>query len=267
MSATNPSTPANENVKSSASIDDASASASTWENIPSKTPSVSEAEAEIDGVETATAKVSLSDAFECTTVDIIENRDSDFILHTDVGERVVHYMVSADVLRITSPVLRKLIERNSDQYPASPDDRDKVCGVCGCRKIKGSLCLEDDDPDALRTVLQIVHCKHRQDLMKLEFPSVTMVAVVCEKYEWQNAILPWLLFWISKYSEKSLKSGYENWLRVAKAFKTEGSAELIEVLSDECGSLSKDPESGRTYVVRGTERVFTDLWPPESLGE
>ncbi|RVD83512.1 uncharacterized protein DFL_007898 [Arthrobotrys flagrans] len=272
MSATDSSSSAN--AENNANFDHAGSSARTLEAIPSRTPSVSEADVEVNTVGEAAANLSILEAgcegieHERISIQVVTKWESDFVLYAHSNERTVDYAVTRDVLRVTSPVLRQLIEQNSEQYPTHSDENGGCCDICGRRKGHSTLHLEEDDLEAFLSLLEIVHSRASHHLLDPDFDLVTRIAVACEKYGWQKAILPWKQIWIKKYLKHILEPGYEDWLRVAKIFEIEEKTTgLVDLLCEECSCLVRDAESGRNFVKRKGKPVFTDLWPQEILGE
>ncbi|KAK6519247.1 hypothetical protein TWF281_003083 [Arthrobotrys megalospora] len=278
MLATNPSSSATS--ESTATADQASSSSGVWEAVPSRTPSVSEAE--VDTVTEAAEELSLSNAdheervCKHTIFEVIAESESDFVLYTWSEGQTFDFAVSREVLRITSPVFRELIDRTIEKDAASADGGDDSdqhsdqgsCEYCRGKKNENSLYLQGDDRDALLGLLQIIHCRPNSDLLDASFDLVKRVAVVCEKYQWQEAILPWKKIWIEKYLKHILEPGYEDWLRVAKVFRIEEeTTKLIEIMGNECSNLVQSRRSGRNYVSRNGEGICTDLWPQEVLDQ
>ncbi|KAK6358772.1 hypothetical protein TWF730_008091 [Orbilia blumenaviensis] len=170
--------------------------------------------------------------------------------------QTVVFEVSEDVIWVSSPVMREMLQLGAGQRnePAHP-----------YHKRFTEIHLKDSDPDALRNLLQIVHCKADPALVDASFDLVKRIARSSEKYQWQRAILPWKKIWADKYLERALEPGYEDWILIARVFGIEEEAsKLLSILADECSSLFEDDKSKKKYFMRSGKQVYTENWPREA---
>ncbi|KAK6352085.1 hypothetical protein TWF730_008916 [Orbilia blumenaviensis] len=241
------------------------------------TPSTSENEVQIEYMLDITPEMSKIDieSKDIEWINIVTPPESNFILFIHLKKRTVAYRVMRDTVSCTSPLLRNRINWNRDRYKTSPNTIDGSCDGCGNANGGSHLHLYDDDndPDAVRNLLQIIHCKPDLALLNPGFDLVKRIAIVCEKYQFEESILPWRHIWTEKFLQHILDPGYEDWLRIIKIFGIEEktaklkTAELVRVLGEQCSALMTDIKSGRVFMVRRGERVFTGLWPGKAVSE
>lgn len=108
------------------------------------------------------------------------------------------FLVSSKVLKLASPVFHVRLrdyERGGDITPSTNDFED----VSPIREI----CLPDDNPDTMRTILQVVHFKTNQLPEDTGYDNYTdtvfNLAVLCDKYDMIGALRMMFNPWLENY--------------------------------------------------------------------
>lgn len=79
----------------------------------------------------------------------------------------------------------------------------------------------DDDGDALLMHLQIAHLKFKTIPTTLPFKEMLQVAILCDMYNCNDLVQPWILGWLSNEGFESRKHGQEGWIFIAWVFGRE----------------------------------------------
>ncbi|KAA8910703.1 hypothetical protein FN846DRAFT_516885 [Sphaerosporella brunnea] len=124
------------------------------------------------------------------------------------------FLVSSQVLCMTSKVFQKMCGRNSPFKEAAAVRRSNTLGG------SAAVVWLEDDVHALEFILAVLH--HRHDLVPaiLPFSTLVNVAGVCDKYEFHSVLSPMM----DKYLEDPYKTshtacgGHEDWLFVSYVF-------------------------------------------------
>ncbi|KAF3265415.1 hypothetical protein TWF192_000065 [Orbilia oligospora] len=163
------------------------------------------------------------------------------ILNNDKPQgRLSKYLVSKDVLSVSSPVLRSLIKPSTRNQTAQAQEQ-------GCENVNAPptaimrtdniLQLEHDEYSLYR-ILKIIHFHSTVDrLHNLSFKAWKDLTVLAETYQWTRALQPWKSIWIANHRASFLLPGYEDWLYLSKVYGRESDYEvdvLITTLSLHC---------------------------------
>jgi hypothetical protein len=149
----------------------------------------------------------------------------DLILKTSQrGGRTVGYLVSSQVLCMTSKVFLKMLGRDSLFKEAMDVRRANVLGF------QPAVVTVDDDDKALEFILQFIH--HRHDMLPaaLVFPELVRIAEICDKYELQLALKPTVDKFLEPHKKNLTGSLYRDWLLVSHVF---GYADIFSKISKE----------------------------------
>jgi predicted Ser/Thr protein kinase len=138
-------------------------------------------------------------------------QSGDLILETTKGDGSVGYVVSSQVLCMTSKVFLKMMGRDSLFKEAIDVRRANVLGF------HPAVVTVDDDHQALEFILNVLH--HRHDMLPkvLSFPELVRIAEICDKYELQLALKPTLDRFLEPY-KTNLTGGYRDWLLISYVF-------------------------------------------------
>jgi hypothetical protein len=138
-------------------------------------------------------------------------QSGDLILETTKGDGSVGYVVSSQVLCMTSKVFLKMMGRDSLFKEAIDVRRANVLGF------HPAVVTVDDDHQTLEFILNVLH--HRHDMLPkvLAFPELVRIAEICDKYELQLALKPTLDRFLEPY-KTNLTGGYRDWLLVSYVF-------------------------------------------------
>ncbi|KAF3312404.1 hypothetical protein TWF173_007205 [Orbilia oligospora] len=189
------------------------------------------------------------------------------ILNNDKRQgRLSKYLVSKDVLSVSSPVLRSLIKpstRNQTAQAQNQSCENINAPLTAIMRTDNILQLEHDT-HSLYKILSIIHfCSAVDKLHKLDFKDWKNLTILAETYQWTQALQPWKSIWITKHSASFLLSGYEDWLYLSKVYGSDSQVNtLITTLSLHCRFDGKrisryDNETGSVEVLN------TKLWPEE----
>ncbi|KAK6530045.1 hypothetical protein TWF694_003419 [Orbilia ellipsospora] len=176
---------------------------------------------------------------------------SDLVIHLPTALSTHRYLVSSQILRVVSPVWRKHLD------PDSPFQKTGSEHIGGRQHI--IMTLEDDDPDTLLAVLNVLHFSTENvPTLSIEFGQLKSFAVLCDKYDCVHILKPYSKAWLDQWASAVLEPGFEDWLFIAKVFKDNRNVkELERLLVGESSSLST---CGSYFLRKGTE-VSTTLVP------
>ncbi|KAF3917530.1 hypothetical protein AA313_de0200490 [Arthrobotrys entomopaga] len=126
----------------------------------------------------------------------------------------------------------------------------------------GPRLIANLDPHAMHQILKILHSETDDDLFNIDFEELKQIAVVCQRFELQAPLRPWIRIWLEKHQEPINTPGHEDWLLISHAFgRGDGVKELISTLAEECSTVS-DCDS---YLLRKGVPVSKELWPDSCL--
>jgi hypothetical protein len=139
-------------------------------------------------------------------------QSGDLILETTKGDGSVGYVVSSQVLCMTSKVFLKMMGRDSLFKEAIDVRRANVLGF------HPAVVTVEDDHQALEFILNVLH--HRHDMLPkvLSFPELVRIAEICDKYELQLALKPTLDRFLEPYKTNLTGCHYRDWLLVSYVF-------------------------------------------------
>lgn len=79
--------------------------------------------------------------------------------------------------------------------------------------------LEDDNLNAARIILEIIHLKSTTTPSEVDFDLLYGLTVICDKYDLYSALGPWPQIWSTPYLGSYSKPGFEKWPFIAWTFK------------------------------------------------
>ena len=116
------------------------------------------------------------------------------------GAKTHKFLVSTSVLRLASPVFSKMFGPGFAEGERLRDD--------GFVHVK----LEDDDVNAMRTILEILHHCYAVDIdtRNPDSEALAQIAFCCDKYDCRAALRPWTYYWFRdlehvQYSPEKLR--------------------------------------------------------------
>ncbi|KAF3141818.1 hypothetical protein TWF594_005876 [Orbilia oligospora] len=180
--------------------------------------------------------------------------------------RLSKYLVSKDVLSVSSPVLRSLIKPSTRNQTTQAQKQ-------GCENINApptaimradNILQLEHDTHSLYKILSIIHfCSTVDKLHKLGFKDWKDLTVLAETYQWTQALQPWKSIWITKHRASFLLPGYENWLYLSKVYGSDYQVDaLIRTLSLYC-RFDGNQISRYDNTIGFVEELNTELWPEE----
>jgi len=119
----------------------------------------------------------------------------------------------------------------------------------------------DDNFDALLLVLRAVHLQNRLIPFNISAEKLFHVAVVCDKYDLTDSVMPWTEIWIRNFKDVAQTSRYERWLRISWVFQR---AEIFEKVTRRL-ILETEFNPAGNLVTEGGE-TFTEGIPDSVIG-
>ena len=166
----------------------------------------------------------------------------DLTLQVGVGEHRKAFIVSSKAMSLASHVWCKMLDPTR---------------LCEQKRVD----LLDDDPDALLILLRISHLQFSNVPLHVEYTILVHLAVLCDKYEMAQILLPWIRPWQADWMPHSLKRGYENLLFVAWVFSD---LETYNAIARQWVMKSTLDIDGN--LVMDTNVLKHKIIPPEALG-
>ena len=135
----------------------------------------------------------------------------DVILNISAAAGTTKLRVSSHVLCTTSSVFRAML---------GPDSQFKEANELRMHSGENpyELSLEDDYPYALTVILLALHCRYGMVPVDPAFKDLVELAIVCDKYDCRDGVLPWIDTWAAAWKPRMLEKGYEEWLFIAWVF-------------------------------------------------
>lgn len=183
-------------------------------------------------------------------VDIVPSGDLELVTSTMV------IRVASQVLWTASPVFNAMLG------PGSTYSEAQKLRLAALEPGTRAVLAVDDDPIALRTVLQVLHHKHIYS--DFEFKHLVRITEVADKYQIAHVIKPSMEDWIKTYNMKILEPGYEDALTIAWVF---GMNDVFEKMTENLGSHAVFDQDGQLRDSSGRMIQFSDCLPEIVLGE
>lgn len=115
----------------------------------------------------------------------------------------IHMLVSSKHMVLVSPVFKAMLQWSSFKEGYSTKAHGKV-----------EVPLPDDDPDAMRILVDIVHCHHKDVPRKVKLSLLTHLAILVDKYRLHEAVQIYSDMWISQAKKKFPSSMAEDGIEV-----------------------------------------------------
>ncbi|KAF3174905.1 hypothetical protein TWF751_004654 [Orbilia oligospora] len=155
------------------------------------------------------------------------------ILNNDEAQgRLSKYLVSKDVLSVSSPVLRSLIKPSTRNQTTQAQKQ-------GYSEYNSFL------------------------LHKLGFKDWKDLTVLAETYQWTQVLQPWKSIWITKHKASFLLPGYEDWLYLSKVYGSDYKVDALIGTLSLCCSFDRKQISRYDNTTGFAEELNTKLWPEE----
>ncbi|KAB8301313.1 hypothetical protein EYC80_003194 [Monilinia laxa] len=129
--------------------------------------------------------------------------------------REIHMLVSSKHLVLVSPVFKAMLQWTNFKEGYATKAHGKV-----------EVPLPDDDPDAMRILVDIVHCHHKDVPRKVKLGLLTHLAVLVDKYRLHEAVQIYSDMWIShakkRFPSSMAEDGVEaclQWLCISWVFE------------------------------------------------
>ncbi|KAF3137240.1 hypothetical protein TWF703_005163 [Orbilia oligospora] len=253
----------------------------SWNSIPPRTPSRSDVDsnsvmAEETASDPSTSGLSTPQRLDFETSDnpantsgasinltnatiFTEDYDLIVVVRSQTDQRTFIYLVSKDILSVSSSVLRPIIR----VLPAPNGVLGAIATARGLKKL-----YIDGDPEALRVIFRILHFDADESCRDVEFNTLCQIAILADKYQWQMALQTWSEIWLLLWEKFALDPGYENWLYISKVFNSLNEVEkLVELLGKECSALGV--EGFQPYRINGAQNQYlnTELWSVDLINK
>lgn len=101
----------------------------------------------------------------------------DLLLIVNQAERQKTFRVSSFAMCLASPVWRAMLSRSGRFKEARPKN--------------GEVSFPEDDPDAMFTVISVVHYQFQYIPITLSRRSLLNLGIVCDKYDVTKLVSPW----------------------------------------------------------------------------
>ncbi|KAK6338144.1 hypothetical protein TWF696_001615 [Orbilia brochopaga] len=179
-----------------------------------------------------------------------------YLINSDPSPSTTKYYVTAWSLQQASPVFSRIIVPGPRfRQPFRTRYAGKECLT---------ITLEDDDPEALRIVFNLLHLNKKPlpAIKKLSWNTMREIAAIWDKYDISNLIRP---PWVTHFQTKMLSFGYEDWLLVGRVFNEERDyAKLTALLVIELAEAKPKGKVTRlehTAFFRAESPVDLSMWP------
>ena len=172
----------------------------------------------------------------------IVDPSGDLTVQVGENEHQKTFIVSPKAMCLASPVWRIMLEPT----------------VVGGRT---RMDLTNDDPDALLILLRISHLQFSEVPLHVTYTLLVHLAVLCDKYEMAQLLIPWITPWQVDWKTYALKEGYENLFFVAWVFSD---LETYTAIARNWVMRSTLDTDGN--LVMGTNVFETKIMPPGALG-
>ncbi|KAF7863212.1 hypothetical protein EAF04_007294 [Stromatinia cepivora] len=153
----------------------------------------------------------------------------------------IHMLVSSKHMVLVSPVFKAMLQWSNFKDGYAMKAHGKV-----------EVPLPDDDPEAMRILVDIVHCHHKDVPRKVKLSLLTHLAILVDKYRLHEAVQIYSDMWIShakkKFPSTMAEDGTEvclQWLCISwvfekgrdftamtRIFQQESTQSLSEMISD-----------------------------------
>ncbi|QSZ33629.1 hypothetical protein DSL72_005197 [Monilinia vaccinii-corymbosi] len=127
----------------------------------------------------------------------------------------IHMLVSSKHMVLVSPVFKAMLQWSNFKEGYAMKSHGEV-----------EIPLPDDDPDAMRILVDIVHCHHKDVPRKVKLGLLTHLAVLVDKYRLHEAVQIYSDMWIShakkKFPSSMAEDGVEiclQWLCISWVFE------------------------------------------------
>jgi hypothetical protein len=121
--------------------------------------------------------------------------------------------------------------------------------------------LPHEDADMMLLLMAIVHTKFEQVPRKLDLSQLVELASICQKYDMNAKVRPYIAGWLRPHQEHIMQPGYEKWLCVSHQFGLDADyAKLSKHLAIECRVNRKNE-----LLAPGTDRVLSEGFPEGCL--
>lgn len=125
----------------------------------------------------------------------------------NVSQRLIR--VSSKVLCLASPVFKAMLGSSSPFKEA----------VALRNETPALIPLIGDNEEALLLVLNAAHLRLQLIPDEVSFDLFYELAVVCDKYDMAQVLLPWPILWAADLTTHCDKPGYEKWLVISWVFR------------------------------------------------
>jgi hypothetical protein len=138
------------------------------------------------------------------------------------GDVTIQLPSTADVTAMSAKVSSKCLALASPVFSAMIGPQSMFLEGTRLRS-DAQLELEvDDNPEAMLIILKLLHLRNNDIPRELDFNMLYAIALIADKYDLSEAILPWGIIWIGPYREQQLSgiiSSHELWLCISWVFK------------------------------------------------
>ncbi|KAF2689693.1 hypothetical protein K458DRAFT_413936 [Lentithecium fluviatile CBS 122367] len=161
------------------------------------------------------------------------------------GDRGVRKLIVSTAVKKLSPRWKDVVARSKRE------------GFRGEKRVR----LSDDDADMMLLVMHIAHHLYERVPKTLDFDQLLGIARICNRYDMNSMIIPFVADWMALHQPKILRVGYEQWLYIAHQFGKEADyLRLAKHLAFYCRINAE-----KQLLVPGTDRVLDGCFPEGCL--
>lgn len=136
----------------------------------------------------------------------------DLILDLPPSDAQHSLRVASKALCLSSSVFRAMLGPSS-KFQEGVKLRENAGGSAA------HISLDDDSYDALLIVMNAIHLQIRKMPTTVTVDLFYQIAVVCDKYDLAEILVPWVKMWTDRFQDVAKKPGYERWFLISWVFR------------------------------------------------
>ena len=183
---------------------------------------------------------------------IIEEGDLEIMVLSH--DENITWTVSSQAMSLASPVWHKYITPPFHRLGEKSKEKNGSGTI-------DPLDLTEDDPQALRILLNITHLQYRDVPVKVSDDVLYQIAVLCDKYDCVGLIQPWFTSWTASASAKIPNNKLGEWLFVAWAF---GMSDVFQSVARRLINDIIIDEEDRALTA--ADKPILEPMPPDIIG-
>jgi hypothetical protein len=156
-------------------------------------------------------RIESQDLLRNETSDVVQlDPEGDAVLIVDDAAHITSkkFLVSSKVLSLASPVFSRMFGSNFRE------------GIQTRQGNPPSIPLKEDDPDAVESILSLLHFRNLSIPDSMGPERLAMLAIQCGKYDCNGALRPWIALWCDGYQNISSPEDFGFMLLAAYLFRS-----------------------------------------------